>query len=355
MDERLEQETAGLIKSWQQHDEAFLRDYLIADVEDPRINVQSTLTRHFLIEALFGKRFAALMEQELRFATVMNWWLKLVKQSIGAEELQAIHHALNTGADNAEGLEIPHFVSRTFATLPAQVINVTIPNYFDDFSAGSVSSLQAAAARRHAEAWTPNHLVIAEDCISTFQLLWRNAFAQEWPQSISVLEPACGSANDYRFLDAFGIARLLKYTGFDLCEKNIRNAHAIFPSVCFEVGNAFEIHTADQSFDFCFAHDLLEHLSIPAMGLAVAEMCRVTRKALCVGFFNMDERAEHFVQATDDYHWNILSQARTKSLFERHGFSVQAIHIDTFLRQRFGCDETHNKNAYTFRIARVSD
>ena len=341
MEERLKRETELLVKSWQQHDEAFLRDYLVADVEDPRINVQSIFTRQFLIEARFDKRFAALMDQELRFATVMNWWLELAKKSVGAEELQAIHHALATGADNAEGLEIPHFVSRTFAALPAQVNGITIPNYFGNLFVGA-----------RFEVKTPN---VEEDNISTFQKLWRSALAQEEHQGTSVLEPACGSANDYRFLDTFGIARLLNYTGFDLCEKNISNARALFPSARFDVGNVFEIHAPDRSFDFCFAHDLLEHLSIPAMELAVAEMCRVTRKALCVGFFNMDERAEHFDRPTDDYHWNTLSQARTKTLFERHGFSVQAIHIDTFLRQRFGCDETHNKNACTFRIARVSD
>src|SRR6266702_7644186 len=32
--------------------------------------------------------------------------------------------------------------------------------------------------------------------------------------SLSVLEPACGSANDYRFLHACGIAQLVDYAGF---------------------------------------------------------------------------------------------------------------------------------------------
>jgi len=67
MEEHFEQETARLTKSWMQYDADTLRDYLVQDVEDPRINVQSILTRHFLIERLFGGRFRGLMDQELRF------------------------------------------------------------------------------------------------------------------------------------------------------------------------------------------------------------------------------------------------------------------------------------------------
>ena len=48
-------------------------------MEDPRINVQSILTRQFLTKGLFGERFTSLMEQELRFGVVMNWLNKLVK------------------------------------------------------------------------------------------------------------------------------------------------------------------------------------------------------------------------------------------------------------------------------------
>jgi len=55
------------------HDAAWLEDYLVASVEDPRLNLQSILTRHFLVTALTGDRFVALMEQEYRFAAAMNW------------------------------------------------------------------------------------------------------------------------------------------------------------------------------------------------------------------------------------------------------------------------------------------
>ena len=52
------------------------------DVQELRINVQSIITRHFLLTHLFPCRFTALMEQEPRFALVINWLLKLFRASI---------------------------------------------------------------------------------------------------------------------------------------------------------------------------------------------------------------------------------------------------------------------------------
>jgi hypothetical protein len=166
----------------------------------------------------------------------------------------------------------------------------------------------------------------------------------------SVIEPACGSANDYRFLDAYGIARLVCYTGFDLCEKNIVNARALFPGVTFDVGNVFEIAAVDKAFDLCLVHDLFEHLSMAGLEASVKEVCRVTRRGICVGFFNMDETQDHQVEPVDEYHWNRLSMARMKELFAAQGFDAQVVHIGTFLRQHVGCDYTHNPNAYTFLL-----
>ena len=334
MDKRLELETEGLIKSWMHHDEGMLRDYLVADVEDPRINIQSILTRHFLIEALIGERFTALMDHELRFGAVMNWALKLVKQPGGADDFPAILHALESGADNAEGVPIPHFVSRTFAALPAQVNEMVIPSYLRE--------LLIEAPRRSSRS------MIDGEWITSFERIWRAVLANQPAQGVTVLEPACGSANDYRFLDAFGIARLVEYTGFDLCEKNIANARALFPAARFETGNAFEIRGADKSFDVCFVHDLFEHLSLEAMDVAVAEICRVTREGICAGFFSMHEEEDPIVRPVDDYHWNTLSLVKASALFERHGFAVHPIHVGTFLKWKFGCEETHNDNAYTF-------
>jgi hypothetical protein len=61
----------------------------------------------------------------------------------------------------------------------------------------------------------------------------------------------------------------------------------------------------------------------------------------------MHECPEHVVREVEDYHWNTLSLERVKELFKRFGFSAQVIHIATFLRQSFGCEFTHNPDAYT--------
>src|SRR4030042_1036327 len=266
LENRFKLETERLKKSWMRYDRATLHDYLVRDVEDPRINVQSILTPHFLIERLFGKRFDSLMEQELRFSLVMNWLLGLQKKLIKADQLHAVLDALLAGEKEIEGLEIPPYISETFAML-------AVPNYMCD--------LLCWAPVETAEAPIPEYL------ISTFQVIWSEVLAGEQSQRISVLEPACGSANDYRFIKNFGIARLIDYTGFDLCEKNILNPSQMFPDACFEGGNVLEIEAADGTYDYCFVQDLFEHLSIEAMEAAIAEICRVTRKAICAGFFNM--------------------------------------------------------------------
>lgn len=330
MNDALRLESEKLARSWAQYDASFLRDYLVADVEDPRLNIQSILSRHFLLAELFPGRFAELMLHELRFATVMNW---LNKHAAGSEERGAILHALRHRADNAEGQPIPHFVTRTFEALPANPDGLPVPNYIADCLAEESSESQPKPVGEEG---------------GVFLALWREALAGESPQPLSVLEPACGSANDYRFLAAGGIARLVDYTGFDLCEKNIANARTLFPDARFETGNVFDLTAPDQSYDLCFTHDLLEHLSPAGLERAVAELCRVTRHGLCVNFFQMDEMPEHLVRVVGEYYVNTLSLAKTEALLVRHGFAVQPLHIGSYLRQRVGCQETHNPNAYTF-------
>jgi len=343
-----------------QHDAGMLRDYLVAGVEDPRLNLQSILSRHFLARALTAERFSALMEAECRFAAAMNWLTGLAGRLGDAGELELALYALRRGADNAEGIEIPGFLGQTFAALPANAGSVTIPNYIESFLSGT--RLVKGQVKLHGPS------------LETFRKLWHKALMAEFhartprssrrksaqtslpqpstlnPQPLCVLEPACGSANDYRFLHAYGLARLVDYTGIDLCAKNIENARALFPDVRFAVGNVFEIAAPDKTFDLCFVHDLFEHLSLDGMQAAAKEVCRVTRQGLCVSFFNMDEIRDHQVRPVDDYHWNRLSMGRMKELFAACGFAARVVHIGTFLRQHTGCAQTHNPNAYTFLL-----
>lgn len=339
MFDALKIETEKLARSWMQHEPAKLLDYLVAGVEDPRINLQSILSRHFLLRSLFGERFRMLMDDECRFAAVMNW-LTAMEAHVGADELDAVRYALQNRADNAEGLQIPRFVLSTFVKLPLSFGSFEIPNYIQMYldRVGNVCKEPSNGS------------------LNTFQNLWRDLLENEnLPQGnpLTVLEPACGSANDYRFLNAFGIARFLQYSGFDLCGKNIENARTLFPHACFKEGNVFGIEAQDNAFDLSFVHDLFEHLSIEGLQVAVKEFCRVTRRALCANFFQMDEIPEHVVRPTDEYHWNLLSMEQMKKLFAAHGFNGQVIRIESFLREHLGCDYTHNRNAYTFILYRA--
>jgi len=333
---RFASETQRLIRSWMRHEPAMLRDYLVRDVEDPRLNVQSILARHFLIGRLLPGRFGPLMDEELRFAVAMNWLLAEAKRPEAAARLPALHMALLDGADSAEGRPIPAYVRETFARLPREVDGAAVPDFLGD-----------------ALLWPPaegNEARLPVGPLSTFQRLWRQALAAESAPPVSVLEIACGSANDFRFLDAYGIARHLDYTGIDLCEANVRNAAAMFPAARFSVANALELPFPDKSFDLCFVHDLFEHLSVAAMEQALAELGRVTRKAAALGFFRMHPGARHIMRRVEAYHLNTLSTPATASFLRRQGARVRIVPIDRFLRVRFGCADTHNTAAHTLLV-----
>src|SRR3954452_14753991 len=121
MTENLRLETEKLVRSWQQHDPAMLREYLVASVEDPRLNLQSILTRHFLLSRIVGDSADDLKTEELAFGVLMSWVLSMMRRKLGPDDWNAILHALDHGSDNAEGLELPAFLIRRFRTLPAQV------------------------------------------------------------------------------------------------------------------------------------------------------------------------------------------------------------------------------------------
>lgn len=387
----LKLESEKLTRSWMQHEPEKLRGYLVAGVEDPRINLQSILSRHFLLRSLFGKKFRSLMDQECRFGAVMNWLTALAANS-GADELDALYHALRHGADNAEGLEIPRFVLAAFSNLPLSLGSLDIPNYLQTYldSTAIVHEASDAAPTELGKGLgggsykdaAPTELLKCshgphtsverkntpqDESLSTFQKLWSELLANESvPQNraIRVFEPACGSANDFRFLESFGAACFLDYTGMDLCSKNIENACEFgtpteMPTVKkigrarFIEGNVFEIDATKGSFEIAFVHDLFEHLSIKGLEMAIAELCRVTRNAICANFFQMDEIPDHIVRPIDEYHWNLLSMDQTQKLFATNGFSGQIIRIKSFLRQEYGCDYTHNPNAYTFILHRA--
>lgn len=339
MSDALRDESERLRRSWQRHDAAMLRDYLVADVEDPRINVQSVLTRHFLAFALTG-RFQELADQEIRFALALNWLLQLRKENPGPDAPAAVLHALRHDADNAEGIELPHHLRQTFRGLPTDADGCAVPDYL-------TPALQA-------DADPPGEARLPAAVLDTFLTLWRTALEPISTPACRVLEPACGSANDYRFLVASGLAARIDYTGIDLSEKNITNARALFPQTRFEVGNAFDLDagSGNPAYDYAFVHDLFEHLSPDGLVTALRSVCRATRRGLCLHFFNMDEIPSTVVRPVEEYHWNTVSLDEVLAGCAAEGFNGQAFHIGTFLRQRFGCETTHNPNAYTLLLGR---
>ncbi len=338
-------ESEKLARSWQRHEADWLRDYLVAGVEDPRLNLQSILARHFLITALTGERFRGLMHAEYRFSAALNWLASLAPKLAAEEDLKAVLHALQHGADDAEGLAIPRYILPLFARLPEQSSGLIIPNYFERWLL--CSRFESGALRPDA------------DTLDTFLRLWREALAplgsSEAASSnkpLKVLELACGSANDYRFIAAAGIARFLDYTGIDISEKNVANARALFPDVDFRVGNAFSPPASNEDYELSFVQDLFEHLSPEGLELSVREVCRVTKRSICAGFFSMDDIPEHIIRPLDDYHWNTLSRNRVCELFARLGFQAQVVHIGSFLREETGSSETYNHNAWTLFLLR---
>jgi hypothetical protein len=88
------------------------------------------------------------------------------------------------------------------------------------------------------------------------------------------------------------------------------------------------------------------------MEQAVAEICRVTRRSLAVGYFSMHEGEQDIVRAVDEYHCNTLSLGRMRSRFEHRGFQGRVIHLDSLLQWELGCAPYHNPQAYTFLFER---
>jgi SAM-dependent methyltransferase len=342
VNESLKAETEKLTRMWMRHDADWLGEYLVSGVEDPRLNLQSILTRHVLTRAPFGEVFSDLMREELRFGTVMNWICCVPGMNDNPDEAGVILDALRRGSDNAEGLSIPRFLLQTFAALPKSFENFGVPNYMEDYLKAAEGGETGPSSQK-------------EESLNLFAHLWNRALSKVVSPAprLSVLEPACGSANEYRFLNRYGLAPFLEYRGFDLCEKNVANARALEPGAEFSVGNVFEIAAPDRAYDWCIVHDLFEHLSLEGMHAAIAEVCRVSREGICVGFFQMDEIPEHRVRPLSEYYCNRVSREQTARAFTEHGFIAQTFHIETFLRAELGWGDTHNPFAHSFVLRRT--
>lgn len=280
-----------LERTWAHLPSEMLDSYLVSGYQNPRINVQSILVRHFFIRRLFGDEFDELMEEEIRFALKLNETLRIRAHELG----------------------------------------VTMGSFIDPV--------------RHADVRRVDKVIDGRD--TEFADRWAAALADRRAVPLSVLEFACGSANDYRAFVDHGLARFLDYRGVDLTAKNIANARRRFPGVHFEVGDVVSLPYPDGAFDCVIASDLFEHLALDDMERALDEAGRLARRAVILSFFNMSDIPDHRVRPKGAYHWNRLSRTRVEAQLRRRLPSVTATPIATWLAERYDYPHSYNRHAWT--------
>ncbi len=329
MDHAMLLEEHNLRLSWDCHPSEYLDHYLVSGVEDPRINGQSILNRALLVDTLYPGRFDALITEELRFGAVLTWILQqLEKGSTRYELLDTIESACRT--------HVPEFILETYAWL--QDKTCPIPDYI-------------GAALSHFDCDMPAPC-LSDLALDTFMTIWNEQLSHMPASTISVLEIACGSANDYRFLDRCGLTRHLSYTGIDIAARNIANARNHYPHADFRVRSVLATEFLDSSYDYVFCHDLIEHLSLAAMERALGEMFRVATNEVILHFFNATWDPDHEIVPVRRYHRNRVSMQKLSVFFERLDAQVTCIEMAQWLRWKVGSPGYHNPNAFSLIVER---
>lgn len=318
-----------LRQSWDRYPRRLLEMQWVVGVEDPRVNCQSILSRALLVDSLWPGVHTELIDGELRFGAVLSWLLRQLEH--GGDRW-----ALMNALDNGTGAALPRFVRETHQWLQSDTCPLI------DY---------VRLALSYPDPDRPDHLLC--DCaLDTFGDLWRAALPPGHAERVRILEVACGAANDYRFIDQWGLSRFISYTGLDISRKSIEAASARFPSTDFRVGSILNSGLPDESFDYVFAHDLLEHLSPSALERALSEIVRLSRRQAWLHLFNARRCPAHRVQSVDRYHWNTLSlNALCRSLGD-FGCDVEVVPMSRFLSRKFSGCEYHNPGAATLLVSK---
>ncbi len=320
-------ENDALAWSWNRHPHDHLANYLVKGVEDPRINCQSILSRALIIDTLWPGKYSAWIDEELRFGTVLTWILKQLENGKNREDLSA-------NVIQEQSPEIPEFVLSAYQGL--QNPECIIPDYIT-------------------EALSPRTAVLEKElptsALDVFTTLWSCELHDQENKGFRLLEPACGSANDYRFFHAFGLASFVQYAGFDISQKNVENASRLFPDIDFKVLSLFDSGLEDRSCDLVMIHDLFEHLSPEGMERALKETIRVCERQIWIHFFNLSDIPEHHFKKTENYHWNQLSLDRILEFLKPYSSDIEVICIPEMLKNKFGFDDYHNQQAVTLIVS----
>ncbi len=282
-----------LERTWGTGSAAMLDAYLVSGHQNPRINLQSVIERHFLIARAFGVEAPELMEREVAFAIELNEILRRRAKELG----------------------------------------VRMGSYRNPIKHAAVRRVDAAIAGREHEMLELWHARLADAPID---------------ERLKVIEFACGSANDYRAFVEAGIAPHLDYLGVDISPKNVANARRRHPEARFEVRDVLQLPYADGAFDYVIASDLFEHLSLEAMERALDRAAGLAREGLILTFFNMADVPDHEIHPLRAYHWNRLSQPLIVERLRAHGFTaITSVPIASWLKRTHGYAHSYNRHAWT--------
>jgi len=324
----LKKESEKLQWSWDQLSPDVLDGYLVKNHEDPRINLQSILTRSLLIDSLWPDEFADLISDELRFGAVLSWLLQRLNH--GADRYSLLDSICQSEA------AVPRFLLDAHAWL--ELSDCPVTNY--------VSEALGPVDADHPER------LLDENALGTFERIWPVLLEGRNARAMRMIEFGPGSANDYRFLVSFGLSRFTEYRGIDISRRNVDNARRRCPDAAFSVGNIFESGLADNDADVVLVQDLFEHFSPAGLDAAMAEVMRVCRKEAWLHFFNAADIEQHEFQPVEDYFWNRLSIPRLVESLEQHASSVEVIVIQDMLNARFDYGRFYNPQAVTMIVAR---
>lgn len=329
MPNKFQSEEQNLMRSWDRYPCEHLDTYLVTDIEDPRINCQSILSRALIADSLWPNEFTNLIDAELRFGIVLTWLLGQLKNGVN-------RYDLIDSIGNDKGHSCPGVVRETYLWLQSDACPIT------DYISITLGDCDPDKPEQ----------LLCERAIDTFCEIWDIALQGRHSERMRILEPACGSANDYRFIDRCGLSKFISYTGFDISEKNITNARIRFPKTDFRVASILSSGFVDESFDYLFVHDLFEHLSLEALNQALVEVMRLIRHQAWLHLFNAKDCIDHTIQSIDMYHWNLLSISRLCSTIQELGGRVEVVSVPSLLKKKFGCCDNFNPGAYTLLVTK---